>query len=161
MGVFAFLDPAMPRPATSALRKAALAKGFRSGLEDTVSSSLAARGVTDFTYEQHTLRYLVPSRIARYTPDFVLPNGIVVETKGRWLPEDRQKIELVLKQFPELELRIVFNNPRAKIQPSSKTTYAMVCEKLGIKFAAKDIPSAWLDEPPHEASLAILESMKK
>jgi hypothetical protein len=154
--------PAQPKSVRgSTLRKVALANGFRSGLEDTVSSSLLARGVADFTYEQHTLRYLVPSRIARYTPDFVLPNGIVVETKGRWLPEDRQKIELVMKQFPELELRIVFNNPRAKIQPSSKTTYAMVCEKLGIPFAAKDIPQAWLDEPPHEASLAILESMKK
>lgn len=142
-------------------RQIAVAKGFRSGLEDTVSSSLSARGVEGFTYESHVVRYLVPSRIARYTPDFVLPNGIVVETKGRWEPDDRQKIELVMKQFPELELRLVFNNPRAKINASSKTTYAMVCEKLGIKFAAKDIPSAWLEEPPHEASLAILESMKK
>lgn len=148
-------------PNKSKVRQTALAKGFRSGLEDTVSASLFARGVSDFTYEEHTLRYLVPSRTARYTPDFCLPNGIVVETKGRWLPEDRQKIELVLKQYPELELRLVFSNPRAKIQPSSKTTYAMVCEKLGIQFAAKDIPTAWLEEPPHEASLAILESMKK
>lgn len=151
----------MIAPRKSAKRQIALAHGFRSGLEDTVSASLTARGVEGFTYEEHVVRYLVPARSARYTPDFCLPNGIVVETKGRWLPEDRQKIELVMRQYPELELRIVFNNPKAKIQPGSKTTYAMVCEKLGIKYAAKDIPQSWIEEPPHEVSLAILESMKK
>lgn len=147
--------------AVSKARKTALAKGFRSGLEDTVSTNLIKRGVTKFTYERHVIRYLIPSRIARYTPDFCLPNGIVVETKGLWEPEDRQKIELVTKQFPELELRLVFSNPKRAIQPGSKTTYAMVCDKLGIKYAAKDIPTTWIEEPPHEASLAILESIRK
>lgn len=151
----------MPAPRKSTVRQVALAKGFRSGLEDNVASSLTARGVTDFTYEQHVIRYLIPARTARYTPDFCLPNGIVVETKGIWECDDRQKIELVLKQYPELELRIVFQNPRAKIRKGSPTTYAMVCEKLGVKFAAKDIPQSWLEEPPHTASLAILESIRK
>jgi hypothetical protein len=151
----------MPKQPTSAIRRVALAKGFRSGLEDTVSTSLIRRGCTDFTYEKHVVSYLVPSRISKYTPDFCLPNGIVVETKGLWETDDRQKIELVRKQYPELELRIVFNNPRAKIRKGSPTTYAMVCDKLGIKYAAKDIPQEWIDEPPHVASLAILESMKK
>jgi hypothetical protein len=126
----------------SKVRALALAKGFRSGLEDAVAASLNKRGIPDYTYEKHTVRYLVPSRMARYTPDFVLPNGIVVETKGQWTPADRQKIELVVRQFPELELRMVFSNPNAKIQKASKTTYAMVCEKIGIPYAAKDIPKA-------------------
>lgn len=143
------------------VRKVALSRGFRSGLEDTVSTGLIKRGVSDFTYEKHTLKYLVPSRIARYTPDFVLPNGIVVETKGLWPPEDRQKIELVVKQFPDLELRMVFSNHNRPIQPGSKTTYAAVCNKLGIKYASKDIPSEWLEEEPHLMSLAVLAEFKK
>jgi hypothetical protein len=139
----------------------ARALGYRSGLEVTVANSLKARGCTDFTYEQHVFPYLIPSRVAKYTPDIVLPNGIVVETKGLWGPEDRKKIELMQQQYPELEFRIVFSNPRSKIRKGSPTSYAMICEKLGIKYAAKDIPQSWIDEPPHVASLAILESMKK
>ncbi len=33
-------------------------------------------------YEGYTLRYTVPAKVGRYTPDFLLPNGIVIETKG-------------------------------------------------------------------------------
>ena len=120
----------MPAPRSSALRKAALAKGFRSGLEDKVSASLLARGVTNFTYEKHTLRYTIPARVTRYTADFVLANGIVVETKGLWDSTDRKKIGLVREQFPDLDLRLVFSNPNAKITKGSKTSYADICTKL-------------------------------
>lgn len=149
-----------PNPATSALRRRALAAGYRSGLEEAVSASLRQRGVTA-SYESHTLRYTVPARKARYTPDFVLPNGIVVETKGRWLAADRQKIALVIAQHPGLELRMVFDNPRQKITKVSKTTYAMICDKLGLKYATRDIPTSWLEEPSHAASLAILKDILK
>ncbi len=148
----------MPPIRTSAARARAIKAGYRSGLEDNISKSLQRRGC-DFDYEQHTLRYNVPSRISRYTPDFVLPNGIVVESKGLWDAEDRKKIALVREQFPRLDLRMVFSNPNAKITKASKTTYSMVCAKLGIPCAAKDIPSSWLEEPPNGASLALLESM--
>jgi hypothetical protein len=146
----------------SALRQRAIANGYRSGLEDAVSTSLHKRGCKDFDYEQHTLRYTIPSRVARYTPDFVLPNGIVVETKGWWWPaDDRKKIALVVQDWPSLDLRIVFSNPQTPISKGSKTTYAMVCEKFGIPFAKGDIPLSWLEEPPNGASLALLENMRK
>lgn len=150
----------MPPPKKSAVRARALAKGYRSGLEDTVAGSLTARGMS-FEYEKYTIPYDVPARTARYTPDLVLENGIVVETKGLWDAQDRKKIALVREQYPLLDLRLVFTNARAKISKVSQTTYAMVCEKLGILFATKDIPSAWLLEPPNRASLAVLESLRK
>ena len=152
----------MPKPPLkSKVRAAALALGFRSGLEERVADSLRFREIEGFTYEQHTVPYTVPARVSRYTPDFVLPNGIVVETKGRWVTEDRQKIALVRGQYPDLDLRIVFQNPNAKISKASKTSYADICVKLGIPFAPKDIPTSWLKEPPNWESLAILERLRK
>ena len=148
----------MPPFRTSAARAKAIKAGYRSGLENTVSKSLQARGC-DFDYEQHTLRYDVPASTHKYTPDFVLPNGIVVETKGMWDAADRKKIALVKAQYPRLDLRMVFSNFKAKITKVSKTTYAMVCDKMGIPYAAKDIPTEWLNEPPNGASLSIIESL--
>lgn len=151
----------MATPKKLSVRARAIANGYRSGLEETIAASLNARGCTDWIYEKHVLPYTVPARTARYTPDVCLPNGIVCELKGLWDSDDRKKLGLIKEQFPGLELRMVFSNARAKISKVSKTTYAMVCEKLGIPYATKDIPSSWLEEPPHERSLAILESLRK
>ena len=77
----------------------------------------------------------------------MLPNGIIVETKGRFTPADRQKHLLVQKQFPELDIRFVFSNPNQKINKGSKTSYAMWCEKNGFLYAKGLIPKEWLMEP--------------
>ena len=53
---------------------------YRSGLEESVSDFLLAHKI-DGRYEQQYLTYRVPESIHRYTPDFVLPNGIIIETK--------------------------------------------------------------------------------
>jgi hypothetical protein len=143
----------MPRAASPEQR--ALQEGYRSGLEDRVASSLRRRGV-GFGYEEFALRYEKPARIHRYTPDFWLRNGIVVETKGRWVSADRQKITLVRQQYPDLDIRFVFSNPQTRISKVSKTTYAMVCDKLGIPYAKGDIPDAWTAEPVNEVSLKII-----
>lgn len=37
-----------------------------------------------------------------YTPDFFLPNGIIVEVKGYWGNESRKKVMLLQKNHPEL-----------------------------------------------------------
>lgn len=82
----------------------------------------------------------------KYTPDFILPNGIIIETKGRFVTADRKKHKLIKEQHPEHDIRFVFSNSRARISKTSKTTYAMWCEKLGFLFADKLIPLAWLKE---------------
>lgn len=102
-----------------------------------------------YEYEKRTIEYTVPESKHKYTPDFViLANGIVVETKGRFLPDDRKKHLLVKKQYPQLDIRFVFSNPKQRISKVSATTYANWCDKYGFKWAAKEIPEAWINEPP-------------
>lgn len=125
-----------------------LKEGYRSGLEEDEAVRLKEHGIdADKIYESLTIEYIKPERKAKYTPDFPLPNGIIVETKGRFVTADRQKHLLIQKQHPELDIRFVFSNPNQRISKLSKTTYAMWCEKYGFKYAAKTIPLAWLKEP--------------
>lgn len=123
------------------------AAGYRSGLEELVAEQLKEHGI-EFTYEGYPLKYEVPARLAKYTADFVLPNGIIIETKGRFVTADRTKHRLIREQFPDLDIRFVFSNPNATIGKKSKTTYAMWCERLGIPFAKRLIPEEWLRERP-------------
>lgn len=122
-----------------------LKHGVRSGLEDVICAELTRRGVA-YEYETLTLEYIQPEKKRKYTPDILLPNGIVVEVKGRWVTADRQKIAMVKKQHPDMDLRMVFSNSRAKISKASKTTYGDYCDKLGIPYADKMIPDEWIKE---------------
>jgi hypothetical protein len=126
-------------------KQAAIKHGWRSGLEERVAEQLDQLGV-EYTYEKLKLKYIRPASEHVYTPDFVLPNGIIVETKGRFLAADRQKHILVKRHNPELDIRFVFSNSNAKISKASKTTYAMWCRKNGYKFADKTIPEEWINE---------------
>lgn len=121
--------------------------GFRSGLEERIAQELLEQGVP-FDYEAHTIEYTKPAKKATYKPDFILHNGIIIETKGRFLTADRQKHLLIKKQHPDLDIRFVFSNSNSKISKRSKTTYAMWCEKNGFLYADGFIPKAWLKEPP-------------
>jgi Phage endonuclease I len=124
-------------------KQAGLKHGYRSGLEDKVAKSLEALGI-DPKYEQEKIAYTVPARKATYTPDFRLPNGIYVETKGRFMVADRQKHLFIKAQHPELDIRFVFSNSKAKISKTSKTSYADWCTQHGFLFADKEIPDGWL-----------------
>jgi len=119
--------------------------GYRSGFENKVASALLEQKVK-FGYEVTQVQYIKPETHHKYTVDFTLPNGILIETKGRWVTEDRKKHLLIKKQHPELDIRFVFQNPKGKIRKGSKTTYSDFCDKNGILWADKDIPSAWLLE---------------
>jgi hypothetical protein len=121
--------------------------GFRSGLEEAIAGILTSKGVR-FTFEELVIPYIKPERPAKYTPDFVLENGIIIESKGRFLTEDRQKHLLIKKQHPNLDIRFVFSNSRTKISKRSSTTYGDWCNKNGFQFADKEIPDSWLKESP-------------
>jgi hypothetical protein len=119
--------------------------GFRSGLEERVAEQLDKAGI-EYTYEQVKLNYIKPASKHVYTPDFVLSNGIVIETKGRFLLADRQKHILVKKHNPTLDIRFVFSNSNARISKASTTTYAQWCKKNGFQYADKTIPEEWFNE---------------
>jgi sugar lactone lactonase YvrE len=117
--------------------------GFRSGLEVKVAEQLKGSGVA-VEYETTKIKYVVPESVHTYTPDFVLPNGIIVETKGRFVVADRKKHLLIQKQHPDKDIRFVFTNSNNKISKSSKTSYADWCRKNGFIFADKKVPDEWL-----------------
>jgi len=120
--------------------------GFKSGLEENISQQIEGKGIK-VEYETEQVSYIVPASEHNYHPDFRLPNGIRVETKGRFVLADRKKHLLVKEQHPELDIRFVFTNSKNKINKKSKTTYAMWCEKYGFKYADKEIPEEWFLEP--------------
>ena len=133
---------------TSKATRAALAHGFRSGLEERISRQIEAAGVP-VRFEEDKIKYIWPERSSTYTPDFTFnkKDGVFwVETKGRWTVEDRQKHLLIKEQHPDYDIRFVFSNQNAKLYKGSPTSYAQFCEKHGFQYAHKHIPDSWLEE---------------
>lgn len=147
------------RRQTSKSKSVGIAKGFRSGLEGVTAEYLRQVGV-DFEYEAFPIPYVKPSKVHKYTPDFPLPNGIIIETKGYFETKDRQKMVLIKKQHPDLDIRFVFSRSSTKINKGSKTTYAMWCQKNGYPYADGLPPKEWLEEPPNPASLAAIKAIR-
>lgn len=128
---------------------------YRSGLEEKLNTQLRDRNI-DGLYELHYLKYTVPASEHKYTPDFILPNGIIIESKGVWDAEDRKKHLLIKSQHPDLDIRFVFSRSKSPIYKGSKTTYASFCEAHGIKYADKWIPEEWFKEPKKRIPKGIL-----
>lgn len=118
---------------------------FRSKFESIVCDDLTERHV-DFLYEPFKINFIVPSIERHYLPDLVLPNGIIIELKGRFFSDDRKKHLLIKDQYPDLDIRFVFQNPNLSIAPKAKTTVAQWCDKNSFKWADKIIPKAWIKE---------------
>ena len=122
----------------------ARAKGFRSGLEETIAKQIK--------HARHKLRYeilkikWIDFSIRSYTPDFVLDNGIIIEAKGFWSTADRRKHVEIKNQHDDLDIRMVFENSKRKIRKGSQTTYGDWCEKKKILFCDRIIPKSWLKE---------------
>ena len=130
----------------SSTRKRALKAGYRSGLEEQTAKDLKKREVP-FSYEERKIKWL-DSKVRTYTPDFELPNGVIVETKGRFVAADRRKHLEIKKQFGDkYDIRFVFTNSRAKLYKGAKSSsYADWCNKHGFLYADKTIPEEWLNE---------------
>lgn len=127
---------------------------YKSKLEDNLAEQLETEGV-DFEYESLKVPYQVPARDSEYIPDFILKgSNIIIEGKGRFghrsnqkaATQERQKMILVKQQHPDLDIRIVFDNPELPIYKGSKTTYAKWADTHGFPWAAKRVPDEWLKE---------------
>ena len=113
---------------------------YRSGLEEKVSKWLDRENVP-YLYEVQKFDYVTSSK---YTPDFFLPNGVILEVKGFFKPSDRRKMLAVKQQHPDADIRFVFqrNNTLTK---ASKTTYGMWADKYDFPWCIyPDIPPSWL-----------------
>lgn len=125
-------------------------------MEARIVPPLLLRGAQ---YEPVFLRYLAKPR--GYVPDVILPNGIVIEIKGWFIPADRAKLLAVKATFPALDLRMVLASPQQKIGHASKTTQAAWCEQHEIIWADNAVPESWLAEEFNPASQAVLDAAQR
>lgn len=132
----------MVRRTSKSHQAALLAKGVRSGLEDVVTDYLKSMGV-GFSYEAHALPYVPPVKTRKYTPDFFLDNGIIIETKGRFDTDDRQKMIMVKSTHPELDIRLVFSNAKTFITTQKVSEHRDWLRASG--HGAGPIPTRLLD----------------
>ena len=133
-------------------------QGKRSKFEVRVAKELDDAGVK-YEYETLQLEYQEPLRknlaqcgecgskfllrTGRYTPDFVLPNGIIIEAKGKFDAADRRKMLAVRAGHPTR--RIVFYFMRDnRIARRSNTYYSDWCMNNDYDFSIGQLKQEWL-----------------
>ena len=124
--------------------KAARKYGYRSGLEHKVALNLKEQKIV-YLYESIKIEW-EDLAYRTYTPDFVLPNGLIIETKGMFTAADRRKHIAIKKQHPKLDIRFVFENSRRKLRKGAKSSYAEWCIRYGFLYYDRIIPEDWLKE---------------
>lgn len=125
-------------------RRNAIKHGYRSGLEHNLSMYLDK---LKYKYRYEYIKIEWEDLAYRtYTPDFILNNGIIIETKGRFIAADRRKHLAIKKQHPKLDIRFVFTNSRVKLYKGSKTCYGQWCIKHKFRYYDRIIPEDWLKE---------------
>jgi len=117
---------------------------YRSGLESDIAEYLKDKQ-NQVRYERLKIEW-EDLRYRTYTPDFILDNGIIIETKGIFDTEDRRKHLAIREQHPELDIRFVFSNSKAKLYKGAKSRYCEWCDKHEFKWEHRIIPEAWLKE---------------
>ena len=118
--------------------------GYRSGLEKKLADELKVLKVK-FTYESLKIEW-EDLAYRTYTPDFVLDNGIIIESKGMFTAADRRKHLAIKRQHPKLDIRFVFENSRRKLRKGAKSTYGEWCYKYSLLYSNRVIPEEWLKE---------------
>ena len=95
----------------------------------------------EFGYEIERVRYNLPKI---YIPDFTLASGVIVEAKGYFKPADRTKMEAVVRDNPDRDVRMLFQRASNKLNRNSKVTYAQWCERRNIQWAqGPALPRSW------------------
>ena len=80
---------------------------------------------------------------ANYLTDFRLPNGIYLEVKGFFKSSDRTKMESVIFEHPELDIRMVFQRDNW-VTKLKKQKYSDWCKKRSIKYCVGAVPTEWM-----------------
>ena len=122
----------------------------KSKLELMLIEQLTKTG-SDYEYETLKLPYI---KSHKYIPDFILKEQcIIIEAKGLFDLEDRSKMVAVKKAYPNLDIRILFQNENVKIRKGSTVTYKDWCKKNGFICASGLIPVDWLTHKPTEEQI--------
>ena len=86
---------------------------YRSGLEKRIAELLLSKNVP-VRYEEYKVVYKIPERQASYTPDFILPNGDILEGKGYFSVGDRSKMLNIIRSRPDLVIKMAFQDANKK-----------------------------------------------
>lgn len=135
----------MPKPRKSNLhanRKGVRPpKPYKSWFEYDVGVELV-KLKTRARYEPIKLPYTLN---LNYTPDWVLPNGVIIEAKGLFDSQTRRKMLAVKEANPKKRICILFMKGDNKISKASKTTYLEWAIKNGFETATGKVPpEEWL-----------------
>ena len=85
----------------------------------------------EYDYEVTVIPYTVPESKHKYTVDWTFTNGILCETKGYLSDhQERNKYVLLKQQYPDLDLRFVFDNPN-KLCGGTKYSHAKWADRHG------------------------------
>ena len=127
---------------------------FRSKSEEKIYNLLKEKNIP-CEYEKGKIEYEW-SENKTYVPDFfLLENGIILEVKGRFVLEDRKKHLFIRKQKPELDIRFIFDNPKAKLYKGGKMTNGSWCDKYKFKYSSlrEGVPEEWINERKRKNNL--------
>lgn len=108
-----------------------------------------------------------------YTPDFVLPNGIIVEAKdgeggyarqgfyrGSLDAAARGKMCRIKKAYPNLDIRFVFRSDQVLHSLGKKCS--TWCKEHGFKYhIGTSIPDSWFKEEQKDTTGLLLKNKKK
>lgn len=118
---------------------------FKSKYESHVyHAALAHGGQLKYEPRGSKMTYVLPPR--QYQIDFILANGIHVETKGFLRYDDLRKMVAVKAANPDKDIRLVFMKADKLIRKGGALTYGGWAEKNGFPYAEGMIPEAWFQE---------------
>lgn len=110
-------------------------------------AKLLNRNNIKWEYEPDRIYWLPKPRT--YVPDFkvYLKDGtpVYLETKGFFKQSDRSKMATIKEQHPDLDIRMVFMEPKKVLSKKTKkaSTYAAWAEKKGFDWSTICMPSEW------------------
>jgi predicted nuclease of restriction endonuclease-like RecB superfamily len=130
----------MRENAQSSARSRGFNEGFRSKLELQVAIFLKYFKIP-YEFESEVIPWMSEPKAHKYIPDFKIKTRsgktIYIETKGRFEPEDREKHLCLKKQYPHLDIRLVFSNPHAWDRKALSRSYAKWADKHGFVWCSK------------------------
>lgn len=123
---------------------------FRSHFEMEIAKQLSKLGLK-WEYEPCKLPWTpIQRRQKTYTPDFrvKLRDGseFYIEAKGYFYKAARDKMEAVLSEHQDKDIRFIFMDAGTKISSKAKkrpTTYADWCSRRGYTYAEGKFPNEW------------------
>lgn len=83
-----------------------MGSGFRSAWEANIARLLTYNNI-EWSYETKSYRIEGKTKGSYYFPDFFLKNNILLEVKGFWDNDSRQKVMLFSEQYPDYRLMLI------------------------------------------------------